>query len=212
MQRRFRRLAIVNRGEPAMRVIRAVRELNYERDEQIRLIALYTDAESEAMFVRDADEAVCVGPSTVAEPDGARRSAYLDYAALERALRAARADAAWVGWGFVAEHPEFVELCDRLGIVFVGPDAATMRCVGDKIEAKRLAEAAGVPVAPWSGGPVETFEEAEGHAERIGFPLMVKAAAGGGGRGIRRVDAAGELPAVFASARSATASCSSSGS
>ena len=202
MQRRFRRLAIVNRGEPAMRVIRAVRELNYERDEQIRLIALYTDAESEAMFVRHADEAVCVGPSTVAEPDGARRSAYLDYAALERALRAARADAAWVGWGFVAEHPEFVELCDRLGIVFVGPDAAMMRCVGDKIEAKRLAEAAGVPVAPWSGGPVETFEEAEGHAERIGFPLMVKAAAGGGGRGIRRVDAAGELPAVFASARS----------
>ena len=202
MQRRFRRLAIVNRGEPAMRVIRAVRELNYERDEQIRLIALYTDAESEAMFVRDADEAVCVGPSTVAARDGARRSAYLDHAALERALRAARADAAWVGWGFVAEHPEFVELCDGLGIVFVGPDAAMMRCVGDKIEAKRLAEAAGVPVAPWSGGPVETFEEAEGHAERIGFPLMVKAAAGGGGRGIRRVDAAGELPAVFASARS----------
>jgi acetyl/propionyl-CoA carboxylase alpha subunit len=154
------------------------------------------------MFVRHADEAVCVGPSTAAAQDGARRSAYLDYAALERALTAARADAAWVGWGFVAEHPEFVELCDRLGIVFVGPDAAMMRRVGDKIEAKRLAEAAGVPVAPWSGGPVETFEEAEGHAERIGFPLMVKAAAGGGGRGIRRVDAAGELPAVFASARS----------
>ena len=202
MQRRFRRLAIVNRGEPAKRVIHAVRELNYERDEQIRLIALYTDAESAAMFVRHADEAVCVGPSTAAAEDGARRSAYLDYAALERALTAARADAAWVGWGFVAEDPEFVELCDRLGIVFVGPDAAMMRRVGDKIEAKRLAEAAGVPVAPWSGGPVETFEEAEGHAERIGFPLMVKAAAGGGGRGIRRVDAAGELPAVFASARS----------
>ena len=79
------------------------------------------------MFVRDADEAVCVGPSTVAAPDGARRSAYLDYAALERALTEARADAAWVGWGFVAEHPEFAELCERLGIVFVGPDAAMMR-------------------------------------------------------------------------------------
>ena len=110
------------------------------------------------MFVRDADEAVCLGPSTVAA-DGTR-SGYLDHGALERALVAARADAAWVGWGFVAEHPTFAELCERLGIVFVGPDAAVMRCVGDKIDAKRLAEEAGVPVAPWSGGPVETVEEA----------------------------------------------------
>ncbi len=201
MQQPFRRLAIVNRGEPAMRLIHAVRELNDERDDPIRLIALYTEPEREAMYVRHADEAVCIGPALVATEDGGRRSGYLDYPALERALVAARADAAWVGWGFVAEHPQFAELCERLGIVFVGPDAATMRLVGDKIEAKRLAEQAGVPVAPWSGGPVATAAEAIGHAERIGYPLMIKASAGGGGRGIRRVDAAPELAAAFEGAR-----------
>ncbi|MGZ6640008.1 MAG: ATP-binding protein, partial [Solirubrobacteraceae bacterium] len=154
------------------------------------------------MFVRRADEAVCLGPSLVDDGQGGRRVGYLDYAALERALKSARADAAWVGWGFVAEQPEFVELCDRLGIVFVGPDAATMRLLGDKVAAKQLAEEAGVPVAPWSGGAVETVAEAVEHAERIGFPLMVKAAAGGGGRGIRRVDELAALPSAFASARS----------
>jgi acetyl/propionyl-CoA carboxylase alpha subunit len=196
MQRTFRRLAIVNRGEPAMRVIHAVRELNQQGREPIRLIALHTESERRAMFVRHADEAVCIDAG-----DRVRRSGYLDYAALERALVTARADAAWVGWGFVAEQPEFGELCERLGIVFVGPDPNTMRRVGDKIEAKRLAEEAGVPVAPWSGGPVETTEDAQRHAARIGLPLMIKAAAGGGGRGIRRVDALDDLPAAFASAR-----------
>src|SRR4029450_8015757 len=99
---------------------------------------------------------------------------YLDHGALERALREARADAAWVGWGFVAEQAEFAELCERLGVVFVGPDPAVMRLVGDKIAAKRLAEEARVPVAPWSGGPVGSGDEALRHAALIGFPLMIK--------------------------------------
>jgi acetyl/propionyl-CoA carboxylase alpha subunit/acetyl-CoA carboxylase carboxyltransferase component len=197
----FTRLAIVNRGEPAMRVIHAVRELNEHRRDPIRLIALFTEPERDAMFVRYADEAVCLGPSLVDDGHGGRRSGYLDHGALERALREARADAAWVGWGFVAEQPEFAELCESLGIVFVGPDAAVMRRLGDKIAAKQLAEEAGVPVAPWSGGPVATAEEALRHAERIGLPLMIKAAAGGGGRGIRRVDDLNALPGAFASAR-----------
>ena len=201
MQRPFSRLAIVNRGEPAMRVIHAVRELNEQRSEPIKLIALFTESDRNAMFVREADEALCLGPSLVDDGHGGRRSGYLDQDALERALTASKADAAWVGWGFVAEQPEFVDLCDRLGIVFVGPDAAVMRLVGDKIGAKRLAEEAGVPVAPWSGGPVETVEEALGHAERIGYPLMIKATAGGGGRGIRRVDDKAALAAAFTSAR-----------
>ena len=201
MQRPFSRLAIVNRGEPAMRVIHAVRELNEQRSEPIKLIALFTESDRNAMFVREADEALCLGPSLVDDGQGGRRSGYLDHGALERALTASKADAAWVGWGFVAEQPEFVDLCDRLGIVFVGPDAAVMRLVGDKIGAKRLAEEAGVPVAPWSGGPVETAEEALGHAERIGYPLMIKATAGGGGRGIRRVDDKAALAAAFTSAR-----------
>ena len=127
-------------------------------------------------------------------PDGEdRRSAYLDYERLERALVETRADAAWVGWGFVAEHPAFAELCERLGLVFAGPDADVMRALGDKIEAKRLAEQAGVPVAPWSGGPVESVEDALAQGERLGFPLMIKATAGGGGRGMRRVERADEL-------------------
>jgi acetyl/propionyl-CoA carboxylase alpha subunit/acetyl-CoA carboxylase carboxyltransferase component len=190
MQRPFFRLAIVNRGQPAMRVIHAVRELNVDRPEPIRVIAIYTELERDAMFVRHADEAVAL--------DGA----YLDHEALEHALREARADAVWVGWGFVAEQAEFADLCERLGIVFVGPDAPIMRLVGDRIAAKRLAEEAGVPVAPWSGGPVETVDEALRHAARIGFPVMIKATAGGGGRGIRRVDEPEMLAAAFAGAQS----------
>ena len=101
----------------------------------------------------------------------------------------------WPGWGFVAEHPAFADMFEELGLVFVGPRGDVMRKLGDKIQSKLMAEKAGVPVAPWSNGPVETIEEAREHAERIGFPLMIKAAAGGGGRGIRRVnDRTGSSP------------------
>ena len=188
-QRPFRRLAIINRGEAAMRAIRAVRELNWERDESITIIAFYTEDERHALFVRQSDERYGL--------DGG----YLDYEALERALVESRADAAWVGWGFVAEHPEFAELCERLGIVFVGPDPDVMRALGDKIEGKRLAEQADVPVAAWSGGAVETVEDAVRQGEQLGFPVMIKAAAGGGGRGMRRVEHADELENAFQRAR-----------
>ncbi|HZE06374.1 MAG TPA: biotin carboxylase N-terminal domain-containing protein, partial [Solirubrobacteraceae bacterium] len=201
MQRPISRLAIVNRGEPAMRLIHAVRELNVQRPEPIRLIALFTESESGAMFVRHADEAVCVTPAASPGGAGTPPIGYLDLDALQRALRAARADAAWVGWGFVAEQPEFAELCERLGIVFVGPGSSVMRRLGDKISAKRLAEEAGVPVAAWSGGPVATAEDAVQQARRIGLPLMIKASAGGGGRGIRRVDSLEAIPGAFHSAR-----------
>jgi acetyl/propionyl-CoA carboxylase alpha subunit/NAD(P)-dependent dehydrogenase (short-subunit alcohol dehydrogenase family) len=182
----FSRLAVVNRGEPALRVVRAVRELNAEHGHDIRTIALHTDAERRATFVRAADEAV------VLRPTGAG-SAYLDHAALGRALQESRADAAWVGWGFVAEDPAFAELCASLGVVFVGPSPQAMRLLGDKVEAKLLAESTGVPVAPWSGGAVTTLEDGRRHAEAIGYPLIVKARSGGGGRGIRIVREAGEL-------------------
>ena len=157
MRRDFSRVAIVNRGEAAMRAINAIRELNLERPltmqvGPLRAIAVATEAERRARFAREADEVVVL--------DSDEALAYLDLAALERALVRARADAAWVGWGFVAERPEFVELCDRLGVVFVGPDAGVMRRLGDKIGAKRLAEQAGVPLAPWSGGPVGSVAEA----------------------------------------------------
>jgi acetyl/propionyl-CoA carboxylase alpha subunit/acetyl-CoA carboxylase carboxyltransferase component len=199
----FRRIAIVNRGEAAVRAIRAIQELHREERGDLRAIALYTDPDRRALSVREADEAVGLGSATFVDPaDGRRKSRYLDYATLERALGEARAEAAWVGWGFVAEHAAFAELCRRLGVVFIGPDPETMRSLGDKIGSKRLAEAAGVPVAPWSGGAVDTLDDARRHAERLGFPLMVKATAGGGGRGIRRVRGPDELAEAFESARS----------
>ena len=188
-----------------MRAINAVRELNEERDEPIRVIALYTETERHALFVRQADERHCLGPAMVDDGAGGRRSAYLDYDRLERALVETQADAAWVGWGFVAEHPAFAELCDRLGIVFAGPGADVMRKLGDKIEAKKLAEQAGVPVAPWSGGPVETAAAALEHGAAIGYPLMIKAAAGGGGRGMRRVDRPDDLAGAIERARAEAA-------
>ena len=194
----FERVAVVNRGECAMRLIHAVRELTREQDRAVAAIALYTEPDRRAMFVRHADDAVCLGPATFRdEGDGQVKSSYLDYRGLERALVEARADAAWVGWGFVAEHAEFAELCERLGIVFVGPTAAAMRRLGDKITSKLLAEEAGLLVAPWSGGPVHSLDEARSQAERLGYPLMVKATAGGGGRGIRRVHRASELAEAF---------------
>jgi biotin carboxylase len=137
-----------------MRAIHAVRELNEERAEPIRIIALHTESERHALFVRQADERHCLGPATVTGDDGKALGAYLDHVRLERALVETRADAAWVGWGFVAEDPAFAELCERLGIVFVGPDADVMRALGDKIEGKRLAERAGLPAARWRASSV----------------------------------------------------------
>jgi acetyl/propionyl-CoA carboxylase alpha subunit/acetyl-CoA carboxylase carboxyltransferase component len=198
----FRRVAIVNRGEPAMRLIRAVRELNQEDGPGLTTIALYTDPDERAVYVREADEAVRLGPPTYVDREtGQRGSGYLDHARLEAALRESRADAAWVGWGFVAEQPEFAELCERIGIVFIGPSARAMRLLGDKIGSKRLGRDLGVPLAPWSGGPVAGLADALGQAERIGYPLMVKAAAGGGGRGVRPVHEAAQLEPALQAAR-----------
>ena len=185
----FSRIAIVNRGEAAMRLIHAVRDLNAEGGPPIRTIALYTDEERTAMFAREADEAFPLGPAS-ARP-------YIDLAVLERVLRACEADAVWVGWGFVAEDPAFADLCQRLGVAFIGPSAEAMRKLGDKIGSKLLAEEVGVPVAPWSGGGVDTVEAALAAAAQIGYPLMLKATAGGGGRGIRRVDSAADLEDAY---------------
>jgi acetyl/propionyl-CoA carboxylase alpha subunit/acetyl-CoA carboxylase carboxyltransferase component len=188
------RVAIVNRGESAMRFVHAAAEL-----EGVTSIALHTRKERHASFARAADERVCFEDLGIAPTES---TPYLDLAVLAEALRVSGADAVWVGWGFVAERPEFAELVEGLGLTFIGPSGAVMRLLGDKIAAKQLASKTGVPVAPWSNGPVGTIEEATAAAARIGFPLMVKAAAGGGGRGIRRVDVAADLPAAFASARS----------
>ncbi|SDZ50129.1 Acetyl/propionyl-CoA carboxylase, alpha subunit [Asanoa ishikariensis] len=185
----FSRVAIVNRGEAAMRLIHAVRDLSAETGARIETVALYTDADRNATFVRAADIAYPLGPAS-ARP-------YLDHGVLERALVETGADAAWVGWGFVAEDPAFAELCEKLGVTFVGPSADAMRKLGDKIGAKLIAEEVGVPVAPWSRGEVATLEDALAAGERIGYPLMLKATAGGGGRGIRMVASGEDLADAY---------------
>src|SRR5580693_6501643 len=189
-----RRIAVVNRGEAACRLIHAVREFNADRDPfderpPIRTIALYTESERNATFVREADLAYCLGPAS-ARP-------YLDLTVLASALVETNADAAWVGWGFIAEDPAFAELCDQLGVTFIGPSAKAMRKLGDKIGAKLIAEKVGLPVADWSRGPVGTLAEALEHAQRIGYPLMLKASAGGGGRGIRVIGSDDELREAY---------------
>ncbi|MFF5176212.1 carboxyl transferase domain-containing protein [Micromonospora sp. NPDC000089] len=185
----FSRVAIVNRGEAAMRLIHAVRELAAETGARIETVALHTDVDRSATFVREADVAYDLGPAS-ARP-------YLDLAVLERALLETGADAAWVGWGFVAEDPAFAELCEKIGVTFVGPSPDAMRQLGDKIGAKLIAEEVGVPVAPWSRGAVESLDAAVAAAARIGYPLMLKATAGGGGRGIRVVRDDAELADAY---------------
>ncbi len=172
-----------------MRLIHAVRELAAETGTAIETVALHTDVDRTATFVREADIAYDLGPAS-ARP-------YLDLKALERALVATRADAAWVGWGFVAEDPAFAELCEKVAVTFVGPSAEAMRKLGDKIGAKLIAEEVGVPVAPWSRGPVETLDAALAAAAEIGYPLMLKATAGGGGRGIRVITNEAELAGAY---------------
>jgi acetyl/propionyl-CoA carboxylase alpha subunit len=172
-----------------MRFINAARELAAEGGPRVETVALYTDVDRAAAFVRAADMAYDLGPAS-ARP-------YLDLKALERALVQTQADAVWAGWGFVAEDPAFADLCQKVGVTFIGPSAEAMRMLGDKIGAKLLAEQVGVPVAPWSRGAVETLEVALAAAAEIGYPVVLKATAGGGGRGIRVIASAAELADAY---------------
>ena len=178
----LQRVLIANRGEIAVRIARACRELGIEA------VAAYEPAERGALHVEVADAAVEV-------------AGYLDAEALVAAATAAGADAVHPGYGFLAESPEFAEAVAKARLVFVGPPPAALRAAGDKIEARRLAEAAGIPVTPGYAGVDLADETLEQEALRLGFPLMVKAAAGGGGRGMRTVLAAPALPDAIAAAR-----------
>ena len=195
------RLAVVNRGEAAMRCLSAVAELNSESAEQITTIAIYTEPDATSWFVREASEAVSLGAATFVDDDGNRQSSYLHLDRLMAALEQARADAVWVGWGFVAESADFAERCERAGITFIGPPSDVIRLLGDKVKAKQLAEQVGVPVVPWSGGPVHDAASATVAADLLGYPVLVKASAGGGGRGIRSVNSPGDMAEAFKSAQ-----------
>jgi acetyl/propionyl-CoA carboxylase alpha subunit/acetyl-CoA carboxylase carboxyltransferase component len=183
-----------------MRFLRAARVWSAQRREPLEVVTFFTEPERGAPFAREADLAMPLGEPLVADGAGGRRSAYLDIPRIIGLLGDARCDAVWPGWGFLSESPALADALAKVGIVFLGPSAHAMRLLGDKIEAKRLAMTCGVPVAPWSEGPVADADAALKWAERIGFPLLLKATAGGGGRGIRVVNTREELPALFASA------------
>jgi acetyl/propionyl-CoA carboxylase alpha subunit/acetyl-CoA carboxylase carboxyltransferase component len=192
----IRRLAIVNRGEAAMRCIRAVKALRALERSDLSCIALYTSPDRDAPFVRHADAAVRLEAAA-----GSAVSAYLDHAGLLAALERCRADAVWPGWGFVAEDADFVDRVEAAGLRFLGPSGDVMRAVGDKIGAKQVAESIGVPVIPWCGEAIADEKAARAHAEAIGYPILLKASAGGGGRGIRIVERSADLAEAFRAAQ-----------
>ena len=168
-----------------MRLLNAVPEFNLEHGTDIRTIALSTPTRTgtPGSCARPTKRSASAPPRSPTRSTDRQKHAYLDYERLEKALVESRADAVWVGWGFVSEHAEFAALCERLGVVFIGPSSDVIRRLGDKVASKQLAERAGVPVVPWGGGPAPDLDEARAQADEIGYPLLVKAAAGGGGTG-----------------------------
>lgn len=184
----FNKVLIANRGEIAVRIIRACRELG------IRTVAVYSEADSSALNAKIADEAVCIGPA-------ATKDSYLNVRSIIAACEITGADAIHPGFGFLSENADFARTCRKCGIEFIGPDPKSIDMLGDKAQAKATMKAAGVPVIPGSDGAVKTLEEARKIAAEIGYPLMVKASAGGGGRGIRLVNEESELDSQVTAAK-----------
>jgi len=192
------RIGILNRGEAAFRFVRAVRDYNSFHGTRLEAAAFYVDEEEEAPFVEEAHLAF---PLSGFRWDAQRSSTpYLDRQLMLEVLKSAGCSAVWAGWGFLSEDAAFVGLLEEQGVVFLGPSARAMAVLGDKIAAKELAEASGVPILPWSREAVESAEAALEVAAGIGYPCIIKAAATGGGRGIRPVLKEEELPGQFQSA------------
>ena len=186
--RPIRSVLIANRGEIALRVMRTCARLG------IRTIAVYSDADARAVHVKFADEVIRIGPPPA-------RASYLDINAIIAAAKQAGADAVHPGYGFLSENAAFVRACEAAGLIFVGPSAIAVERMGSKIESKRIAEAAGVPIVPGYHGDAQDEDKLASAAEQIGFPVLIKASAGGGGRGMRRVDHPGEFAAGLNAAK-----------
>ncbi|HXI20833.1 MAG TPA: acetyl-CoA carboxylase biotin carboxylase subunit [Gemmatimonadales bacterium] len=184
----FKKVLIANRGEIALRVIRACRELG------IGTVAVYSEADRESLHVRFADDDVCIGPAP-------SRQSYLRIPQLIAAAEITGADAIHPGYGFLAENAEFADTCRASGITFIGPTGEQIRQMGDKATAKRLAQEAGVPTVPGTAGTVESLEDALASLETIGFPVIIKATAGGGGKGMRVAQDAEQFAQVFSLAQ-----------
>lgn len=184
----FKKVLIANRGEIALRVHRACKEMG------ISTVAVYSEADRHAMHVRLADESVCIGPNSATD-------SYLNIPAIISACEITDADAVHPGYGFLSENARFAEIVEAHGMAFIGPTAEHIRIMGDKITAKDTVKAAGIPVVPGSDGGVENYDEAKKVAEKVGFPLLVKAAAGGGGRGMRLAETPDKLKSALEAAQ-----------
>ncbi|RYZ40151.1 MAG: acetyl-CoA carboxylase biotin carboxylase subunit [Myxococcaceae bacterium] len=184
----FKKVLVANRGEIALRVIRACRELG------IATVAVHSTADANALHVRFADEAVCIGPPPSKE-------SYLNVPQLLSAAEITRADAIHPGYGFLSENAEFAEVCENCKIRFIGPRPEMLRLMGNKVSARRAAREAGMPLLPGSPGVVKDPREAEAFAKEIGFPVILKAAAGGGGKGMKIVREPGVLAQAFSTAQ-----------
>ena len=194
----FKRILIANRGEIAVRVIRACREMDIET------LAVYSQADANALHVQLATEAVCIGPPKASE-------SYLNTSAILSAALAGGCEAVHPGYGFLSENADFADLCAEHGLVFIGPSGNVIRKMGNKAAARALMEEACVPVVPGSKGALKNAGEAAELAEQIGYPVLIKASAGGGGRGMRRVYEAEGLSANFAAAQAEAAACFGNG-
>jgi acetyl-CoA carboxylase biotin carboxylase subunit len=183
----FSKVLIANRGEIAVRIIRACRELG------VRTVAVFSQADADALHVQLADEAVCIGPAPPSQ-------SYLQVSRIISAAEITGAEAIHPGYGFLAENAHFAEVCEQCGVTFIGPPAASIQMMGDKAAARRRAAAQGVPILPGSPHPVRDLEEARHLAREIGYPLIVKASAGGGGKGIRVVATPDSLEPALATA------------
>lgn len=185
----FEKVLIANRGEIALRIHRACREMG------IKTVAVHSTADADAMHVRMADEAICIGPASGKE-------SYLNKAAIITAALISGADAIHPGYGFLSENADFAEMVEEHGLTWIGPSPAMIRMMGDKITAKRAAIEAGLPVVPGSDGAVDTVEDALEAAEKMGYPVLIKATAGGGGKGMKIARTPSELPEAYRLARS----------
>lgn len=194
----FKRILIANRGEIAVRILRACRELG------IDTVAVYSEADENSLHVLFAGQAVCIGPARAAD-------SYLNIGAILTVAKATGCDAVHPGYGFLSENADFADACRENGLVFIGPSGDVIRKMGHKSAARKLMQSVGVPVVPGSDGLVENAEEAKEIAARIGYPVLIKAAAGGGGRGMRRVEREEELAKLFAEAQAESVACFTSG-
>jgi acetyl-CoA carboxylase, biotin carboxylase subunit len=185
----FEKILIANRGEIALRIHRACHELG------IKTVAVHSTADADAMHVRLADEAICIGPASA-------RDSYLNIPSIIAAAEISKADAIHPGYGFLSENAKFAEILEEHGIAFIGPKAEHIRIMGDKVEAKRTAARLGLPLVPGSDGPLESVEDALKIAGDIGYPVLIKAASGGGGRGMKVVTSADELESLMGQAKS----------